>query len=460
LKQSIRHTLICVLTLMLSACTTPSPRSSAPAYEPAPQPLVPLVDAAAPGSTAPPQEVDTSPWPRLRTRFAMQGCDYRPQVQYWVTVYTKDPRAFAASWKHPMPFLLIVTDEIERRNLPGEFAMLPYLESGYEPIPSHGDRAAGMWQLMPDTAKEVGLAVGNDYDARLDALESTRGALDLIQRYYEDFGDWRIADMAFSSGEYHVRKLLAVHDAHTLTAEELSQIAFKPITYSHLDRLLALSCIINDPARFGVKLPEPTLKDRLQEVALQNDIDLRLAAHFAALPAADVKRWNAGYRRNRMPTDAPHRLLLPAVSVARFHAAADVVPTQLWSDWREERVADNDSIGTWAARIGVPVEVLAMANALDKNAKITPTTALLVPGREPEPVIEDDKPPATSSRQRVASKDGQPPAAPPSLHVIVTGDTLSGIAHHYSIPLERLRKLNPQAKGALHPGDRLRLSAG
>jgi membrane-bound lytic murein transglycosylase D len=461
LKQNIRHTLICVLTLMLSACTTTTPRPSAPAspHEAAARSPISAANAPAPDVAAL-QETNVSPWSRLRARFAMQDCDYRPQVQHWVMVYTKDPRTFAASWKHALPFLLIVTDEIERRNLPGEFAMLPYLESGYEPIASHGDRVAGMWQLMPDTAKEVGLAVGADYDARLDALDSTRGALDLIQRYHEEFSDWRLADMAFSSGEFHVRRLLGVRDAHALSAEELSHVAFKPITYSHLDRLLALSCIVNDPTRFGVALPEPMLTDRLQEVALQNDIDLRLAAHLAALPVGEVKRWNAGYRRNHMPADAPHRLLLPAVNIARFHAAADVVPAQLWSDWREERTAGSGSIGTWAARIGVPVALLAVANALDENATLAPATALLVPGREPDPAIEDDKPSAASSRHRVASKDNQPHAASPSHHVIVAGDTLSGIAHHYSIPLQRLRKLNPRAKDALRPGDHLRLSDG
>ncbi|MDR2012231.1 MAG: transglycosylase SLT domain-containing protein [Rhodanobacter sp.] len=414
MKRRIRHWLTCTFALAQSACITSS--SHAPLLESVAQSATHPTDTAK-STTAALQETAISPWPRLRTRFVMQSCDYRPQVQRWITMYTKDPRAFAASWKSAMPFLLIVTDEIERRNLPGEFAMLPYLESSYEPIASQSGSAMGMWQIMPDAAKAVRLAVNADYDARLNALDSTRGALKLVRRYYKKFGDWRIADMAFNTGENRMRQLLEGRNARTLTAEELSQIAPQSIMHSHLDRLLALSCVVNDPARFGVTLPEPTRNDRLQEVVLKSGMDLRLAAHLAAVPADSVKRWNAGYRHNRMPANAPHRLLLPADNVARFRIAADAVPTKLWGDWREELTTDSGGIGTWASRIGVPVAVLAAANALDENATIAPTTTLLLPGREPEPAIEDNKPPTAPPRQQVASESNQPSATPPRQQV-------------------------------------------
>jgi membrane-bound lytic murein transglycosylase D len=371
----------------------------------------------------------------------MQGCDYRPQVQHWAQTYAKGAHAFASSWKHAMPFLLIVVDQLERRDLPGEFAMLPYVESSYEPLATHGDRPAGIWQLLPDTANEAGLTISADYDDRLDAVASTRGALDLIERYYKEFGDWRLADMAFNSGEFRVRKLLNGRDAQALSADELAHAAFNPITHEHLDRLLALACIIDDPTRFGVKLPEPTADDRLQSITLEAAIDLRLAARLSALPVGDVKRWNAGYRHNRMPADAPHHLLLPAASVARFRSAADAVPLALWSDWREERAASTSGIGSWAARIGVPVAVLAAANAIDESATVLPSTTLLLPGREPDPI--DRARPATERR--------------PRFHVVVAGDSLSRVAHQYAIPLDRLRHLNPQAHATLQLGERLRL---
>ena len=373
----------------------------------------------------------------------MQGCDYHADVQRWANIYTKRPRQFAASWKRAMPFLLLVVDELKRRDLPGEFALLPYVESNYQPVASRGDRAAGMWQLVPDTARAAGLAVGADYDGRLDALASTVAALDLIEQYRKEFADWRLADVAYNSGEFRVRKLLGERDARTLSASELAQLAFKPITHQHLDRLLALACIIDDPARFGVTLPEPGAHDRLQSVPLQTGMDLRLAARLAGLDVGDVRRWNAGFRHDRMVPTAAHTLLLPKDSVARFQTAAAAVPIALWGDWREQRVASTSGIGTWATQIGIPVAVLAAANALDEDATVTRTTALLLPGREAESV---DAVAHTAKRERS--------------YVVGAGDTLSRIADRCAMPLSQLKRLNPGANGTLHPGQRLRLGSG
>ena len=358
-------------------------------------------------------------------------------------MYTHNPQRFAASWKRAMPFLLLVVDEVEQRGLPGEFAMLPYVESTYQPLPSRGDHSAGMWQLTPDTARAIGVTVNADYDGRLDAIASTDAALDLITRYQREFGDWRLSDMAYNGGEFRVRKLLGDRDAHTLTAQQLAKLRFNQTTHQHLDRLLALACIIDDPQRFGVTLPEPDANDHLQAVPLQAGMDLRLAARLADLDVADVARWNAGYRHHRMATDARHRLLLPSTHVAAFLAAADTIPVPLWSDWREQRAAHSRRIDSWATQAGIPVAVLAMANAVHEDATINASTQLLLPGREPESESTDQP---RSGRDRHSAT-----------HVVVAGDTLSGVAHHYAIPLRELIHLNPHAGGLLHPGQRLRV---
>ncbi|MET0229816.1 MAG: lytic transglycosylase domain-containing protein, partial [Rhodanobacteraceae bacterium] len=231
----------------LAACTTEPARTALPAppSEPPPAPTISSPFASPP--TTPPRVSTTSrpgpiaPWSRIRDRFAMTGCDYRPQVMRWAKRYTASPRRFEASWERALPFVLIVIDELERRNLPGEFAMLPFVESGYEPVAARGDRPAGMWQIDADTARGEGLLITADYDGRLDPAMSTTAALSLIERYQKEFGDWRLADMAFNSGEYRVRNLLRGRDAHTLSAAELGTLAFNPVTHDHLDRLLALA---------------------------------------------------------------------------------------------------------------------------------------------------------------------------------------------------------------------------
>jgi len=345
-----------------------------------------------------------------------------------------------------MPFLLIVVDEIERRDLPGEFAMLPYVESGYEPVSARGERPAGIWQLVPRTARAEGIVIDADYDGRLDIEASTTAALTLIGRYQKEFGDWRLANMAFNSGEYRVKNLLRGRDARSLSAAELGKLSFNPITHEHLDRLLALACVISDPARFDVTLPEPTPADRLETLNLQAGMDVRLAARLAGIDVSEMKRFNAGYRRNRMPARAPHRLMIPADRVAGFEVAAQAIPVDLWNDWREQRAARTSGIGSFAAEIGVPVAVLAAANAVGEQTTVLPSTQLLLPGRD-----------AASDKAAAASSDEAERAR---VHVVKSGDNLSSIAHRYEIPVTQLKRMNPSMKGnLLHPGDRLQVGA-
>jgi membrane-bound lytic murein transglycosylase D len=437
--------LLALSAALLAACSAtpqrpaPSPAIVAPSPVPSEPSLTPpTAPTQAPAQAATQTEI-ASPWPRLRSRFAMSGCDYRPQVMRWARIYTRSPRHFSASWDRAMPFLLIVVDEIERRNLPGEFAMLPYVESSYEPIATRRDRAAGMWQLIPDTARGEGLVVTADYDGRLDAAASTSAALGLVARYEKEFGDWRLADMAFNSGEYRVRRLLKGRDAHSLSAAELGKLAFNPVTHDHLDRLLALSCIVADPGRFGVTLPEPDADDRLKSITLQSGMDVRLAARLAGLDPAAMQRFNAAYVRHRMVPGVPHELSMPASRVERFESAAESIPVALWSDWREQRAARTSGLASWAAEVGIPVAVLAAANAIDEGSTVGPSQRLLLPGRDS---AEDPAPPAEST------------------HVVRAGDTLTSVAHRYHVPLAEIRRLNPSAGArTLHPGDRLRIRA-
>lgn len=430
---------------LLAACSTSPERPAVPAppLVTPPPPAAPPAESpalAAPGAAATHVAVEVaSPWPILRDSFAMKSCDYRPQVVRWARRYTASPRHFTATWARAMPFLEIVVEELDRRGLPGEFAMLPFVESGYEPVASHGERPAGMWQLDPDTAREEGLVITADYDGRLDVAASTTAALSLIERYQKEFGDWRLADMAFNSGEYRVKNLLKGRDAHSMTAAELGKLAFNPITHDHLDRLLALSCIVADPARFGVTLPEPSVGARLKTIILQSGMDVRLAARLAGVETSELKRYNAAYRHNRMTSGMPYQLLMPASSVDRFQAAAQAVPVALWNDWREQKAARTSGLASWAAEVGIPVAVLAAANSMGETETVGPTTRLLLPGHEADA-------PAKAGRS--------------STYVVKAGDTPTSIAHACGVSLAELKRMNPALDAKrLRPGVRLNVGA-
>lgn len=375
----------------------------------------------------------------------MHGCDYREEVVRWAHRYTASPRSFERSMERAMPFLLIVVDELERRNLPGEFAMLPFLESRYEAVDSRGNRPAGMWQLMPLTARGQGLEVTDGYDERLDPVASTRVSLGLIERYSEQFSDWRLANMAFNAGEFRVKKLLAGREASSFSATELSRLTFSSITHEHLDKLHALACIIDEPERFKVDLPEPDVDDRLLEIELSAPLDLRVAARLAEIDPAVLQRYNAAWRGSRMSGSAPYRLLLPAAQVQQLQQGLEQIPESHWQDWREVRTRQPTDWTTLVADTTVPVSMLARINRGDPDRAVAGGVSVLVPGRE------------TAVKAVAAEPDRRSPARSRS-HVVQRGDTLGAIARKYGVKLGQLLSWNGKsAKAVLRPGDRLRL---
>ena len=270
-----------------------------------------------------------------------------------------------------MPFLLLVVDELERRNLPGEFALLPYVESHYRPLPAKGLGPAGMWQLMGRTATGQGLQVSKYFDQRLDAVASTRVALDLVERYDREFGDWRLAIMAFNAGEFRLKRLLGNQAATKWNARELGQLKLSPTTHQHLNRLLALSCIVEQPENFGVSLPAPARDDFLEHLKLNSPMDLRLAANLLGMPLTDLRRLNAAWRPGHEPAEPVASLLVPVTHVARFKEVLDLLPADRRAFWREQRVRQGDTLVSLASAVDLPADVLAIANGIAPHTELT-----------------------------------------------------------------------------------------
>lgn len=440
---ALARTVLFALLALLSACSLPvkksSPAATASAVVPATRPIKPALTIipAEPVTTT----AATSPWDRLRSRLQMHGCDYRSEVVGWAQRYTASAPSFEQSMRRSLPFLLLVIDELERRDLPGEFAMLPFVESRYEPVASNGNRAAGMWQLMPITARGNGLEVSTSYDERLDPIVATRTSLGLIERYSERFNDWRLADMAFNAGEFRVLKLLDGREPNDLSANELAQLSFSSTTHDHLDKLLALACIIDDPDRFGVRLPEPDADDRLQEVELSAPLDLRVASRLADVDRGDMLRYNAVWRDNAMRGPPPYRLLLPANRSDRLQDALAQIPESSWANWRTVRTRKRTDWATLAAAGDVPVDMLATINASDPKVAINGGASLLLPGSEDR------------------SADGESALSRLRSHIVQSGDTLGAIARRYGVKIAQLLRWNATtASATLQPGDRILLA--
>jgi membrane-bound lytic murein transglycosylase D len=441
--------------LLLVACAETTPRAEpetpavvapvpAPAIEvPSPAPVRPGIPVMAPASE--------SPWPRLRASFELPGCGYNAQVKHWTHIYAQSPRELTASLRDAMPYLLVVIDELGRHRLPGEFAFLPYLESNYTPIASTGDRAAGIWQLMPDTAMEAGLRITPDYDGRLDIHESTLGAISLLRQYHDEFGDWRLADMAFNAGLYKVRQLLNKHPYSTDWSEhELTRLGVNPGTHDHLAKLLALSCIVSDPERYHVSLPEPELDDIVVLLELPAPVDLQLASRLAGVDMARLRQLNPGLLRGHMPIAGPFHLLVPASRRVAFEATLGKLPQYTWRNWHEVVLKQPEALDLFATLADIDRSALATVNGRAADAALPPGTRVLLPGTAKDTDLAIAEP---------AQAAEETPAALPDSLVVHAGDTLWDIARRYGVHVEDLLRWNGLSRNAtLHLGQHLLLN--
>ncbi len=439
--RSSRRLLGFALIVLVTACTSQPPRPENTLSDRSPEIAAPAQTDPTEQRPLPEQSADIaalSVWDRLRTRFALSGCAYSDAVTREAHRYTRSPQRFSASWQKAMPSLQLVLKDIERRDLPGEFALLPYVESGYRALPAKGKGPAGIWQLMGRTAIDQGLQVSRDHDQRLDLLASTDVALDLIERYDREFSDWRLASMAFNAGEYRVKRALGDIPATSLDSQRLSKLKLAATTHQHLIRLLALSCIISEPERFGIELPAESADDLLVEVIPPAAIDLRLAASLADLSMAEVLRFNAAWSGQASPHGPASRLLLPARSTDRLNLSLEDFPADMLGIWHTQRIVDATALVDLASTLGVAEHVLAAANRVDENGKLRSGQSLLLPGSDPATSLPDDR----------------------DIHPIKPGDTLSAIARHYRIRLEDLLRWNGlTVRSILRPGTTVRIHA-
>ncbi len=422
--------------LVLGACSAPQPR---PDLNPVVvEPVISLPTTRPEVTKPPPLNVSkpAPPWQRLRERFAFLDCENNPAVLREARRYTSNPHRFSENWRKALPLFLLVLEQIERRDLPGEFALLPYVESHYRQLPAKGHGPAGMWQLMERTAVDQGLKVNRSLDERLDARASTAVAIGLLERYDRQFSDWRVANLAFNAGEYRVKRALGNRQARQLDREQLASLRLSKTSHEHLARLMALSCIINDPQRFSVSLPSVEELIALESLELPSPIDLRLAAVLAGLPLEELLRFNAAWAGPEKPFGPASQLSLPPRSVKPFELAMALIPDDMLSNWHTRRINSSTTLESLASRLDISPLLLARANGLDPELPLKIGQELLLPG------------PAPNSTNTTSAQT----------HTIRRGDTLSTIARRYGVQLSELLRWNTlTTKSILKPGVSLRV---
>ncbi len=395
---------------------------------PAPEP----VDAAA-------TPTDTDLWARFTEAADDLKCDrLDARSARWLAHYVREAATFKMELRRALPLIILVADELERRGLPLQFAMLPMVESQYGAPRSSGNRPAGLWQLMPRTARGLGVAIQSDYDGRLDFLRATEAAADLLDHLSKQFhGDWRLTNMAFNAGEFRVKaSLRGSLDANA----PFEQLGLSKITLHHLAKVQALTCLLAQAHLHGIELPDARAQEILQPVPITKPIATGFLAHLAGLDIAGFRRWNPALRGEFTPVQKTLHVLLPLRAAESLSAALRIIPADTWPNWGLIAISSEAERQRMLTRYADQLDAIRVANG--GKADAAPTRLWLPIG--------------ASRKQRL------PEAAPihnaSDVHVIRKGDTLWDIARHHGLALRLLMAWNRlDAKSVLRPGQLIRL---
>jgi membrane-bound lytic murein transglycosylase D len=420
-----------------------------------PQATPGLNDGLSPIETMPLQssnitEVDVPAdlWERIRRGFAMPDLQV-DQVQGRERWYADRPDYIQRMTARSSKYLYHIVEELEQRNMPTELALLPFIESAFNPQAVSSARASGMWQFMPRTGKDFDLKQNAFRDDRRDVLASTRAALDYLQRLHGMFGDWHLALAAYNWGEGNVGKALA---RNKRLGEPLSytDLRMPAETRLYVPKLQAMKNLVANPDGLGVTLPPIPNHPYFQTVPLPRDADVAVIAKLADVSMDDFKALNPSAHRPVMLASGTPHILLPWDNAEIFQRNLESHDGQLasWTAWVAPK---NMKVADAAKRVGMSEEELRTVNKIPPRMLIKAGSALLVPRSAQQQKDVSEK----------LADNGQLNLAPEQVlrkQVVKArkGETMASLAKRYKVSVEQVADWNKLAlNSSLKPGQKI-----
>ena len=370
------------LSLWLSGCATPAPGQAPAAEVPTIQGAdpIPAVETDTPvqlkkqGSLGlqPPTDI----WERIRRGFAMPDLEtelVRDREQW----YAARPDYLLRMTERSRRYIYHIVEELERRNMPTELALLPFIESAFNPEAVSSAKAAGMWQFMPATGKYFDLKQNMFRDERRDVLESTRAALDYLQKLYDMFGDWHLALAAYNWGEGSVGKALARNKARGQPLN-YTDLQMPNETRYYVPKLQAVKNIVAQPQLFNVQLPLIHNHPYFKSVTIERDIDVTVAASLAEIKLEDFKALNPQMNRPVILAAGTPQILLPWDNAATFERNLQAHAHRQLATWTAWTTPKTMKIDEAAQQVNMPATVLRSVNNIPGGMLLKAGSTLLV----------------------------------------------------------------------------------
>lgn len=362
-------------------------------------------------------------WDRIAAGLSLQDHFMRPEVENQLGNYANRQNYFDLVSQRAEPFLFAIVEEVERRDIPLELALLPMVESTFNPRARSGDNAVGLWQFLARTGASFGLQQDFWYDGRRDPLAATPAALDFLEELYGQFNeDWLLALAAYNTGGANLQRAIR-RSGSTIETTNFWDLPLARETRSHVPRLLALARIISQPAEYGVELPAITNEAPITAVEIGSQIELEQVATLIDMDSNSLRALNPGYLQWATHPDSPQSVFVPVGKSDQLQSAiADLDPSE-FVKWEHYRIEPGDTLSGIARKINTSVALLRTVNQIQGSQIIAGRDLLIPRGLS----LNDDR---LASLQLPANRL---PVSVPESYTVRRGDNLWTIARRFDL---------------------------
>jgi membrane-bound lytic murein transglycosylase D len=384
-------------------------------------------------------------WTRIRDGFVLQDID-TPEVKTAEEWYQTRPDYVSRMVERSRRYLYYIVTEVEKRGMPAEIALLPMIESAYNPMAYSSSKASGIWQFIPSTGKFFGLKQNWWFDERRDVVAATDGALDYLQKLYAEFGDWYLALAAYNWGEGSVRRAIAVNLKRGLPTDYLS-LSMPVETRNYVPKLQAIKNIVSDPETYDLELADIPDAPYFTVVRTTRTMAGKIAAELAEMPLDEFLSLNPQHNRPVIAGADEATILLPFDKAELFAAKLELADQPMVT-WQAYKLKAGETLPQVAARFGLPLETLRTVNGIGVRASVPVGHALLVPSQAPSDAT-------AASLQNTAFT--AVPTGRTVYHRVRKGETLTSIAARYQVSAHDLQGWNAGLGTHVATGQRLRV---
>lgn len=391
-------------------------------------------------------------WERVRRGFNMSELD-TTAAQRSTEWYARQPDYIGRMAGRAVPYLFHIVEEVEKRGMPTELALLPFVESAMQPEARSHAKAVGLWQFIPSTGRLYELEQNAWHDQRSDIIESTRAALDYLQKLYDEFGDWHLALAAYNCGEGCVRRALSRARARgqSLAYEHLR---LPRETRGYVPKLQAIKNIVRSPEGHGVELPLIENRPYFVAITKTRDIDVATAAQLAEMSIEEFRALNPAFKRPVIVGATQPSILLPADKEPIFLAnlAAWEATDQPLASWTAYTLQGKETLKDVAQQVGVSEAALREANRIPPRHRVRQGSTILIP--RDETMADDIDPQLVNAAFAYVPEGGQKRRI---TYRVRRGDTLSTISRRWGVSVAQLKSWNNLRSNKLFAGQRLKI---